>query len=130
MNSRSIILVDDDAEFRTILVETLEEAGFRVRVAANGFEALELHDQSPCDLIVSDIFMPDMDGIELIRLLRKRGATCPILSISAAHAAVDYLSAAKSLGATSILEKPFRTEEFLDAVASCLDTATSDDTSD
>ena len=115
-----IIVVDDDDELRAIMADVLTEAGYAVREASSGAEAVKSLNSSPSDLIISDIFMPDMDGIELTRTLYQSGVQIRLLAISGHVGDVDYLGAAKALGATQILRKPFKSNELLAAVESCL----------
>lgn len=120
LSEYDIIVVDDDDELRGIMTDVLEEAGYAVREASSGAEAVESLNSRPSDLIISDIFMPDMDGIELTRTLFKSGVRTRLLAISGHVGDVDYLSAAKALGATRTLRKPFKSGELLAAVESCL----------
>lgn len=117
-NIQSILLVEDDIDLCESIKELLEGAGYLVRVAHNGRQALQLLHQQSADLIVSDIFMPEMDGIEFLNAIRKQFQQAKVLVMSGGsrnlHA--DYLFVAKSLGANAIMNKPFSSAELLSAI--------------
>lgn len=117
-----VLVIDDDAHMRRSLRRLLETAGHVVAEAGNGDQGLALFASEPIDLVVTDILMPDKEGIETIRELRQRAAV-PILAISGASAGfgeLDVLGFAQRLGADDALAKPFRARELLDKVASML----------
>lgn len=118
----NILVVDDEELFRTTLCQMLEEAGHAVLEAANGEEALRIFDGSAVELVVTDIIMPEMEGIETIKELLQRNPKLEIIAISGGGRAniADYLEFAKKLGANSALSKPFRKEELLKAVNAAL----------
>lgn len=119
----SVILIDDDPALRGTLVDVLVEAGYAVRVAASGREGLDLFARQPSDVVVTDIYMPDMDGIELIRALRDRDLVTPILAMSGKQGDASFLDAAREFGATWVIRKPFRGTEFLRALDTCVNGA-------
>ena len=105
----SIIVLDDENHVRLLVKEVLEAMGHQVIEATNGKEALEsLRDSAP-SLLIIDILMPEMDGIETIRAIRRTNTDLPILAISGGFTIknVDVLELARRLGATQILQKPF-----------------------
>ena len=116
----TILLIDDDDQLRRLFHSALEDAGYRVLSAAGGKEGMRLLHDQVVDVIVVDIFMPDMDGLELIQLLRKSRCASKIIAISGRSGATDYLDIAKHLGAHDTLMKPFSLQELLDAVSSQL----------
>lgn len=118
----TILLVDDDEQFRAMLHQTLEGAGYGVHGAANGKMALELYRRSPADLVVTDLVMPEQEGIQTIMDLRKINPEVKIIAISGGGrlGPRDYLVMAKLLGAKRTLAKPFRQADFLDAVVQTL----------
>jgi CheY-like chemotaxis protein len=120
-----VLVVDDNDDVRAVVVRNLLRAGYRVVQAASSHAAIAiLKDQVP-DLVVTDIFMPDGDGFELINELRQRALSVPILVISGGGAiAGDYLGVASQLGAASVLRKPFKNHQLLDAVHLALRAAT------
>lgn len=116
-----ILYVEDDTHLRRDVIEVLARAGFEVLGASNGREGLELCLRSPPDLVITDLVMPEMDGIELIRTLRKMLPTLPVIAVSgglstAASSARPILNAAKALGAAAVLPKPFRAHDLCRAI--------------
>ena len=80
----ALLVVDDEQPLREIIADLLSDEGFEVRTACNGREALELHAVAPADLILSDVMMPQLDGVNLVRTLRERGDLTPMVLMSAA----------------------------------------------
>lgn len=115
-----ILVIDDDPQMRRLLTRILTGAGHTVREAANGKAGIESFRQAQPALVITDIVMPDVEGIELIRELRREAPTIPILAISGSRYPV-YLRAATILGATAKLEKPFEKDKLLQAVAELLE---------
>jgi len=115
-----ILLIDDDDQVRMLFQVTLEGAGYRVLIAENGKHGLRLLEHQEVDLMLVDILMPDMDGLELIPLLRKTRPASKIIAMSGGSGVWDYLDTAKHLGANDTLRKPLGPQELLDAVSSQL----------
>lgn len=115
-----ILLVDDNLDLRRMVKEALELEGFSVQEAANGCEALELQRRRPFRILVTDIFMPDADGMETIDRFRKEFPDTKIVVISgdARVARRDYLATAKLIGADVALPKPFAPDELIKAMRS------------
>ena len=107
---RSAIVVDDDPDIRYFVRLVLAHEGYSVREAVNGKDALEKLGTQPADLLVTDLMMPDIDGIELIRSVRRNGMAGTIIAISGAIESV-YLSVANRLGVDYVLRKPFTIED-------------------
>lgn len=105
-----ILIVDDNREIRAILEEYLREEGYDAQGAGDGKEALALHLDSPFDLIITDLNMPGMTGIELIRELVKDGHTTEFIIITG-YASLDTAIEAVKAGAFDYIVKPFRIEE-------------------
>ena len=116
----TILLIDDEESIRRIFQVALEEAGYRVLTAEHGKHGLRLLEQEKVDLIVVDIFMPEMDGLELIPLLRKTRPAIKLIAISGGSGPMNQLDTAKKLGAHHTLKKPFSMQELLDAVSAQL----------
>ena len=117
-----ILLVDDDESFRKMLHETLQRAGYEVQDAANGKVALKLYRQDPADLIITDLFMPEKEGLETIMELRRINPDVKIIAISGGGRGgpAGSLLMARRLGAKRGLVKPFSSKEALDTVAQVL----------
>ncbi len=113
----TLLLIDDEEQVRILFQVALEGAGYRVLTAENGKHGLHLLEHQAVDLILVDIFMPDMDGLELIPLLRKTRPATKIIAITGGSGESNYLYIAKHLGANDTLEKPFGLPELLEAVA-------------
>ena len=114
-----IVIIDDDEDLRPMLRRALEKSGFEALSAADGWEGLELIRTNPVDLVVTDLIMPEMEGIELILQLRQSHPGLKIIAMSGGGRMMpgNYLAAAKACGAVEILEKPFTLQEFLERVA-------------
>ncbi|HSH94357.1 MAG TPA: response regulator [Roseimicrobium sp.] len=114
----TILLADDNAELLKLQSVVLGRAGHEVITVANGRQALKLAVLQPVDLVITDIIMPDMEGLELIMTLRKNLPALKIIAVSGGGRgnANDYLSVARTLGAQAILLKPFTASALLDAV--------------
>ena len=121
MGIQSVIVADDDAALRQSLAEILTADGYFVRTAESGADALQKFEEAPSDLVVTDIFMPDMDGLELVLSLRRIDESVRILAMSGDNSNADYLHAAAEFGAACVLSKPFRGATFLAAVRNTLD---------
>jgi len=125
----NLLIVDDDPAVQATIRIVLERAGHSVVVAGDGRKGLAIFEAGDFDLLVLDIFMPGMDGLETMKLIHQRQPQTPILVISGrpiswdASTAPDFLKIATKLGAISGLPKPFRPLELLAAVAGCLEAA-------
>ena len=118
MEKQKILLVDDDGRIRNLLKIYLEKAGFQVSEAENGLEALLSLQNSQPDLIVLDIMMPVLDGMETCRQIRKL-ATTPILLLTA-RTEVDDKLLGFDCGADDYVEKPFNPQEVVARVRAIL----------
>jgi len=117
-----ILVIDDDAMVRQAPIRVLENSGYEVQCAPDGRQGLRAFRIRRPDLVISDIIMPEMEGIETIMELRILSRDCPIIAISGGGrlGKADFLAVAKKLGATATLNKPFETEDLLRTVANCL----------
>jgi two-component system response regulator PilR (NtrC family) len=106
----NILIVDDEQSYRQLLTLVFQEEGHEIRTAMNGRLALEMLEAEPAQVIVSDVRMPDMDGIELLRAVRE---TLPDVGVvlMTAFASVDTAREAFKLGADDFIQKPFDVEE-------------------
>ncbi len=116
----TIMLIDHDDQVRMLGKISLEDAGYRFVSAASGRHGLRILEHQEVDLILVDIFMPDMDGLVLIQALRQTRPATTIIAINRGKGLKDLLDTAKQLGAEATLNKPFTRQELLDVVASQL----------
>jgi CheY-like chemotaxis protein len=112
---RDILIADDDASLRRALKLALEAAGYHVRLAAHGGEALALQRQAPADVLITDIFMPESDGFEAIDSFRMAFPATKIVAMSGGSTRTKhaYLPAAALAGADATLAKPFQVDTLL-----------------
>lgn len=120
-----VLVIDDDVNFAEIVALFLAGEGHEPIVAHNGRAGLRLiYSQHP-DIVLTDILMPDTDGIEVILANRKAPAPAKLIAMSGAlgNGDHDYLKFARDLGADAVLQKPFELAELGEAIALCLDLA-------
>lgn len=110
-----LLLIDDDDEVRRTLVRMLETAGHEVHQAADGDSGIALCETVLPDLVITDILMPEKEGIETIMVLKRAHPGMKIVAISGGgrSGAMDFLDMARALGADEALQKPFRRAELL-----------------
>ena len=113
---RTVLIAEDDPTLRGALKMGLEGAGYRVRLARNGAEALALQEESPSDVLVTDIFMPDCDGFETIDRIRKISPRTRIIAMSgdAKRVKAEVLPTAALVGADATLKKPFQLDRLIE----------------
>lgn len=114
----NILVVDDDDAIREMLAIVLQRRGIQVLKARNGIEALKLYKDGTFDLVVTDLIMPDKEGIEMILEMRAMKRPIRILAISGGgkvHQSM-HLNLARSVGADRVLSKPFMPHDFLKIV--------------
>jgi CheY-like chemotaxis protein len=109
----SVIVVAEDASERNLLSSVLESAGYWVRQASNGHEALNLCRSDVPDILLTDVVMPDKDGLELIQQLRAECPQTAVFAMSGGPRAQSYLSMARRFGANGTFAKPLSTEDVL-----------------
>jgi DNA-binding NarL/FixJ family response regulator len=109
-----ILVVDDEADCQTVLAMYLESQGYRVQSATSGIEALSIFESDPPDLVISDVMMPEMDGFEFCRRLRRTrlGQLIPFIFLSG-QGEIESKVEGHSIGADDYLVKPFQSEEIL-----------------
>jgi DNA-binding NtrC family response regulator len=107
-----ILVVDDDDLLAGLVEQSLLEAGHEVIWAKNGREAMKLYDPASIDLVLTDLIMPDTEGLELIAALRKRNDEVSIIAMSGGGRSgpSGYLPIATHMGAKAVLKKPFSIE--------------------
>lgn len=118
-----ILIIDDDAAMRHAMRANLERHGHEIAEAGDGRAGLAAYKESIFDLVITDIIMPGMEGLETVQALRKFTPSLKIIAMSAGGkgSADDYLALAKRLGAHRTMRKPFTAEELTAAVDAELD---------
>ena len=115
---KKVLVIDDDDDFRNMLSARLMKAGYTVLEAENGFRGLQVYRKEPVGVVITDIIMPEKEGIETIMELRERLPGLKILAVSGGFPTdrEGTLADAEALGADASLAKPFSVEEFKEAV--------------
>lgn len=119
---KTVLIIDDDQKMLDLLRHYLRNEEFKVLSALDGEEGMELFERNRVDLIIIDIFMPNMDGIQTIMEVRQKSPSSRILVISGGgeYTGLEYLKQAKALGAEEALVKPFTRKDFLNTVHNML----------
>ncbi len=114
----SVLIIDDEKPVRNLLKEALESIGHQIVEAANGKDALQTIQSNPPSLVIVDIFMPEIDGIEIIKNIRRTQTDIKIIAMSgrASLNGVNLLEVAQRLGATYTLPKPFEIRHLINIV--------------
>lgn len=117
--SKTLLLIDDEPSIIEMLFEMLESPGRLILLARNGREALSVLNERPVDAILSDVRMPEMSGIEMLKKIRGAGLATPILLMSGL---VDYRATVEAMraGVLDVIEKPFSREKLLGSVEHAL----------
>jgi DNA-binding response OmpR family regulator len=115
----SLLIAEDQADIRDLLVLNLSQAGYDVTAVADGAAALAAQTQSPRDLLLLDLMLPGLDGLEVCKSLRARGSSTPILMLTAKSTELDRVLGLE-LGADDYLTKPFSLPELLARVKALL----------
>ncbi len=114
--AKKILVVDDEAILCEFIGLALRAEGYEVVTAGNGREGLFLFESKRPDLVISDIIMPEMDGIEFIRNLFKRKSNTPVIVMSGNAVGTTFLRSARIFGARVSLVKPFSVQKLIDTV--------------
>ena len=112
----AILIIDDEEGIRALLRTVLEAAGYEVVEAVNGRQGLDLYRSRPTDLIITDIGMPELNGLDMILELTRQFLHAKVIAISGANGEDNALDLAKLLGARRTFHKPFSVQQLLDAV--------------
>jgi len=120
---KRILVMDDDVTFRKMLRKILEREGYETIEATDGKEGMRLFRAAPADLVITDILMPEQEGIETIQELKRDFAGVKIIAISGGGRLdpEEYLRTAEQFGAARTLSKPFDREELLGAIRELLE---------
>jgi len=120
MNPHSILVVDDEAGIRSALVDILREEGWAAEAVASGEECLKAVEKNPFDLLLLDVWLPGMDGLEVLRRLKERD-TAPAVILISGHATIETAVKGTKLGAFDFIEKPLAMERTVLLVRHALD---------
>ena len=117
-----ILVIDDEQVLRSTVVMILTRAGFTVEEASDGQAGIALFHKNPPDIVLTDIFMPNRDGIEIIKELKHSSPRTKIIAMTGGGhlRMMEMASAAKVLGADHVLDKPFESESLLAAINTVL----------
>jgi CheY-like chemotaxis protein len=123
-----VLIIDDENAIRFVLEKALSKLGMDVRTAGSGAQGIKLNQQCPADIVITDIIMPGLDGVETIKVIRQQFPETKFIAISGgggvnvkdyqpgAISTSAYLVAAKEAGADKILTKPFNKKDLIDAI--------------
>ena len=117
-----ILVIDDDDQMRTLLRQVMEWAGYEVIEAGDGREGMQKQRKQPADLVITDLIMPEQEGLETITSLKKEYPGIKIIAISGGGriGPEAYLPAAQELGADKVFSKPFDVRELSETVKELL----------
>jgi DNA-binding response OmpR family regulator len=119
---QQILVIDDEDDICTFLQERLTIEGYMVLTVSDGRKGLRVYHDHLVDLVITDVLMPELDGLEVVRTLRRLDPTMPIIAMSGGgNRDLDFLIEAKEFGATRTISKPFRLEELVVMVHDLLD---------
>lgn len=119
MSKGKILVVDDEDIVRTSCSRTLSPEGYEIRLAKNGAEGLMMASEERFDLVLTDLKMPDMDGIEVLRIIKEKWPETAVIIVTG-YQTVDTAVKAIKLGAYDYIEKPFTPDALISAVAEAL----------
>lgn len=119
MSKGKILVIDDEDIVRTSCSRTLSPEGYEVSLAKNGFEGLRMASEDTFDVVLTDLKMPDMDGIEVLRNIKEKWPKTEVIIVTG-YQTVDTAVKAIKLGAYDYIEKPFTPDVLIAAVTSAL----------
>ena len=119
MSKGRILVVDDEDIVRTSCIRTLSPEGYEVKLAKNGVEGLKMASEERFDLVLTDLKMPDMDGIEVLRIIKEKWPETAVIIVTG-YQTVDTAVKAIKLGAYDYIEKPFTPDALISAVAEAM----------
>ena len=116
---RKILIIDDEQDLREAMTEVIETAGYRAISASNGADGVRLNELENPDIIVLDLRMPGMDGIETLRRIRKQDSEVSVVILTA-NGGTDTIREAVGLTVSEYLSKPFENPEFVELIGDLL----------
>ena len=113
-----VLVIDDNDDFRKLALLWFQIHGIEAQGAANGVEGLDLQRQNPAEIVVTDIFMPEKEGIETIQDLRREFPAAKIIAMTGRESLTDYdvFQVARELGVVKTFKKPFKLDDLVAAV--------------
>jgi len=119
---KKLLIIDDDEQFRAFMSEALSDKGYDVLTASNGNEGLKSIASDNPDLVITDIVMPEKEGVEVIMELQQSESSIPIIAMSGGNLgnADSYLKMAKKLGADAVISKPFQLNNLISEIEKLL----------
>lgn len=120
MKTGKLLVIDDESIVRTSCKRVLSPEGYDVRVAANAFEGVKMLEEEKFDVVLTDLKMPDMDGISVLQTIKEKWPETQVIVITG-YQTVDTAVKSIKLGAFDYIEKPFTPDALLAAVASAVD---------
>ncbi|MGQ9632518.1 MAG: response regulator [bacterium] len=121
MNAITICVVDDDADVRETLCDVLQESGYKTIGFPDGPRALQRLEKEPVDIVITDLMMPEMDGLELLESIKEIDPELPVIIITG-YATVERTIEALRRGANNFITKPFKAEDIIEIVRRTINT--------
>jgi len=121
---KKLLVIDDDEQFREFMRDALTDQGYEVILADNGSEGMRSATELSPDLVITDIVMPEKEGVEVLMELRTNDKNLPVIAMSGYNKgnADSYLKIAQKLGASAVLSKPFTISELIVEIEKSLNT--------
>jgi len=122
MEAKNILIIDDEVDIITMLKRLFERKGFNVLTASDGVQGIEVFKENKIDLVITDIIMPEKEGVEVIFELQRDNPNCKIIAVSGGGYLnpQDYLSTAREIGVSATFSKPFDTQQLVAKVQELL----------
>lgn len=120
MSKGRVLVVDDDAFFRVLCSDILTSGGFFVKTATTGVEAVNIVENDPVDIVITDLVMPDMDGMEVLQRTKQHNTLIDVIVVTG-HGSIETAIAALKTGAFDYIRKPLNEDELLHTVTSCME---------
>ena len=117
---RKILIVDDEPLFADYLDLVLTKEGYEIAMAIDGKEGIKIFESIIPDLVITDIVMPDMEGVEFIRILLKKRKNLPVIAMSGNATGIRFLNTSRILGARAVLQKPFSVKKLKETIEDVL----------
>lgn len=115
----AVLIIDDDTDIRELWASFLEDGGYEISLAASGADGLRIIDERPIDIVVTDVLMPDKDGIETLLEIKQRQPRAKVLVVSGGGISSNtaMLDVADAMGADGVLQKPVEMDKFCSTIA-------------